>query len=420
MWCYCRWFSYLVIFVLLICTSSLIIFSNNYLTDSSTHLTPILHNIKQPNSTSNSVKTLINTSQPFKFGFNASECNSTIINHYKPTERLKDLPFLTQENLTYAEQLCNYCDESVYNNTLTIKMLEADKTLKHFWLDKNINTYFQLLAITKNSIIHKLPVYHLTWFGSTDSSDNFDYIHAASIISAANVTNGTAKILLHTNIPEKIWLKNDLFTKTVGSLTTIVYLKSPPEHIFGHVLRKGEHVSDVYRILLLLLFPGTYADLDMAMVHHYEPEFIKNNDKHTSQVHLGIESSRTLANGFILNQMMKICDISSLKESTIMVRNISSGVVHEAEDSHDRCFDKYNKHLVRWLYEWRDFDPRSWGLYSTIMPWALWKVFEEEEESEITAVPFGIIRPNWKEKRYSAFKSGCPVKCENASKKWVY
>ena len=166
-------------------------------------------------------------------------------------------------------------------------MLEADKTLKHFWLDKNINTYFKLLAIAKNSIIHKLPVYHLTWFGSTDSSDNFDYIHAASIISAANVTNGTAEILLHTNIPEKIWLKNDLFSKTVGSLTTIVYLKSPPELIFGHFLRKGEHVSDVYRILLLLLFPGTYADLDMAMVHHYEPEFIKTNDKHTSQVHLG-------------------------------------------------------------------------------------------------------------------------------------
>ena len=108
MWRDFRSFSYLVIFVLLICTSSLIIFSNNCLTDSSTYLTPILHNVKQPNNTSNSVKILIKTSQPFKFGFNASECNSTIINHYNPTERLKDLPVLTQENLTYAEQLCNY------------------------------------------------------------------------------------------------------------------------------------------------------------------------------------------------------------------------------------------------------------------------------------------------------------------------
>merc|ERR1712019_22802 len=64
------------------------------------------------------------------------------------------------------------------------------------------------------------------------------------------------------------------------------------------------------------------------------------------------------------------------------------------------CKQSYNKHLVRWLYEWKDFYSSSWGQFSVVMSWSLSKIFGDNEDSEVTVIPFGMIRPNWKEQKY--------------------
>ena len=321
-----------------------------------------------------------------EFKFDATKCKTQLTeetNYHK-------LPFINQKSVAYAKENCKYYDESKPSHTLEIKRTEADTVLKQFWLISNPETYIQLLSISSDSMIYQLSIYHFTWFGPTDSSKQFDYIHAASFVSAMKVTNSTAKILLHTNIPEKSWLENSVYAETVKNMVTIVFLESPPESIFGNKLVKGEHKSDVYRILLLLIFPGTYADLDMDMVVHYEPELIPNHENHNSQVHFGIASSHSLANGFVLNQMAELCDIASENQNRFR---------RSYKSTKTPCRDQYNKHLVRWLYEWRDFYASSWGQFSVVMSWSLSRIFEGDD-SEVTVIPFGMIRPNWQEQKF--------------------
>ena len=77
----------------------------------------------------------------------------------------------------------------------------------------------------------------------------------------------------------------------------------------------------------------------------------------------------------MLNQITKICDISS----------------------DEQCFKKYNKHLVRWLYEWKGYNGSSWGELNLMIIWALNTIFDDEEN---TVIPSGMIRPNWEERKY--------------------
>lgn len=115
-------------------------------------------------------------------------------------------------------------------------------------------------------------------------------------------------------------------------------------------LRKAEHKTDVYRVLLLLKYGGIFLDDDAILLKSHAD--LLNSDK----LLIGQGNTFFLTNGFMMSP-------------------------------------PNNPILKRWLLEYKFFHYNSWGSYSSCKIFELAKIYPEE----VSIIQKKFVRPNFKE-----------------------
>ena len=204
---------------------------------------------------------------------------------------------------------------------------EARNYVDTFWSNHSEKHPLQFDASTFDDPIPEL--YHYTWF----TCRTFNLIHYISLLSALrNMIDERARIVFHTDCepnPEHNGHWRNL--KTLAKEKLIIQPASPPTHVWDRELGKIEHVSDIYRLLVLLKFGGIYCDDDMILLK-------KHNLTHLNVPVIGEETAASLANGFMM----------SPPDSVI---------------------------FLRWLQEYKFYKNIFMGPYSVMKIWALWRKY---------------------------------------------
>lgn len=182
----------------------------------------------------------------------------------------------------------------------------------------------------------------LSWFGCRE----FKFEHFLSVFSVLRnlVDSSVAKIVFHTDCVPKSDYWNDVLNLAEhriliqrltiqNSNSTYKYsiFKTWPELM----LSKIEHVSDIYRIYLLYRFGGIYLDDDVVLINKHD-KYLNN-----TRLTLGQTSPASLANGFMISPVG-------------------------------------SRQLLRWLQEYKYYQPILHGPFSTMKVMALTMKFPGE------------------------------------------
>lgn len=219
-------------------------------------------------------------------------------------------------------------------------------------------------------------IYHFTWFNCR----NFTVINFLCIYSVLKFSSPNSKIYFHTDCPpdrhpdthfgqilklagpriilQKIQPLTQIFPnlkikneKVNGKFFQNLKINQTPNHPteISHI----EHVSDVYRILVLYQYGGVYVDDDVIFLKNHAEFFQKIRKK----LVISIESHLSLANGLMM------------APARLEI-------------------------LLKWLLEWKFLDKKSWGAFSVIKIANLAKIYPEKFHliSDI------MVRPNRREK----------------------
>ena len=221
---------------------------------------------------------------------------------------------------------------------------EAEDYVEQFWKKINITSPSLLNIDTFTTNIPE--IYHYTWFNCR----NFSLVNFISMISVLKVMSSeNARIILHTDcVPEN----NPLFQKLSNLAGHFLEIQTveQPKKVWDRGLGKTVHVSDVYRLLVLLKFGGIYCDGDMLLLKSHA-EFLESKIPVISE-----ESPASLANGFMMSP-------------------------------------KKAKIFLRWLLEYKFYRNVLMGPFGGMKIWALWRKFGNEIHVEKGT----MVRPNWKE-----------------------
>ena len=204
---------------------------------------------------------------------------------------------------------------------------------------------------------NKLPeIYHYIWLKCHD----FTIVNQLSMISLARIILENKKslhrsqVIFHTDCPPK----DSIFSRIIKSFPNFKIQKLPDYRMLTKITRetiskkilKIEHVSDVYRLMILHKLGGIYLDSDILMLKSHN-NFIEN---YQDKVVLGEQSKTDIANGFIIS-------------------------------------GSENKLISKWLLEMTYFDG-TWR-FSTYLAKFLWRTFPDEIHVERAT----MIRPRIQE-----------------------
>ena len=250
-------------------------------------------------------------------------------------------------------------DETVYSTTTPTTLSpkhSTDLTQKDEKMDQNL---YPILNFVKSfweefPIDHPSPnnsdvipdFYHYIQYGCLD----FDTRKYISMYSVHKFSSKNAKIILHTDCPEVIIRQNKLFNeieKVIREKLVILPARVVKE-IFGQKIETIEHQTDVYRLLVIIHFGGTYIDSDIVYLKSHS--IFRNS---TVPV-LGAEHGSTVANGFIMAP-------------------------------------PNSEFLLRVLLAYFNYNPRCWACNSTRMYYSLSKKHPSEVHIEYDT----ICVPSW-------------------------
>lgn len=362
--------------------------------------------ILDPNGLENSDKSPpISTAQPAIYESRKSEPLQKFNCSQKCKNPPKFVPFDERPRLyDYKPNLVkalvaskNLCKLTMLHRELKRKSIaelyiETDEYIDYFWrIFATENHQFGLFA--KKSYPTKVPeIYHYIWLSC---NRKFEFYHFASIYSVLkHKTNSIIEIWFHTDcIPSK-----DLYFKKIRSIISehpeiklrIVTMSSEyvqrylrkiwynPQHYVKET--RFYHMSDIYRILILLKFGGVYIDNDIVLTK-FLGGFL-DSDKPV----IGEESDISLSNGLMLAPRDEIRFNGKLDEKISNQTTIAKGI-----SKNDLKEPPLNAILKKWLFEYKNYMPTKIGVepYSVMKIWMLWKSYPEE----ITVVRNQINRP---------------------------
>ena len=178
----------------------------------------------------------------------------------------------------------------------------------------------------------------------TDDTDSENHSNSKNYFKQILKIAGS-RLIIQQIKPYKVIWEHVYYNKSTGLLSQDVDLPSDPV-----TLGKIVHISDVYRIFLLLRFGGIYLDDDMLLLKSHE-QFFKSEIPLLAE-----ESEASLANGFMM----------APRDSII---------------------------FKRWLLEYKFYKNIMMGPYSVMKIWGLKQAFP----NELTAIKNKWVRPNWRE-----------------------
>ena len=221
---------------------------------------------------------------------------------------------------------------------------EAENYISDFW-ESQIDIKIPEYPKSQTTVPE---LYHYTWF----SCHEFKFINFVSMISVLNNFASTnAKIIFHTDcepVESKFWLEFKTIVKNLESDCLIIQNIQLFTKVWSHTLVHVEHVSDVYRILLLSKFGGIYCDDDIVFLKSHQQLF------DTKIPIMGDAQTATIANGFIITPANP-------------------------------------KIFLKWLIEYKEYKPvkENWDWFSVRKIWSLWRMYPDE----IKVLDGKLVRP---------------------------
>lgn len=328
---------------------------------------------------------------PFKHFYCQTNCSASkflaVLDKFPviPFDNRRKLKNITSNQFLFHKWGRGYAELNLFHEDLPpiyeAYLLElADSYVEQFWSDQMKVNEVYIEDNTPNINIGFIPktkipeIYHYTWF----SCREFKLIHLISMLSVLKFSSPDSKIYLHTDcLPDILENKDDktnLFLKILKIAGHRLHIQkiSPYKTIWEHVyfnkttgilsedidlpadpvpLGKIVHVSDVYRLFLLIKYGGIYLDDDLVLLKSHQ-QFLNSETLVIAQ-----ESEASLANGF----MMAPANCLILK---------------------------------RWLLEYKFYQNVMTGPYSVMKIFALSVRFPHE----VTVIKNRMVRPNWKER----------------------
>ena len=223
---------------------------------------------------------------------------------------------------------------------------QAEKYISEFW-NTQIKNGIEIKIPDSSQYFKNVPeLYHYTWFSCHD----FKFINFLSMYSVYhNFESKHAKIIFHTDcepINSFYWI---LFKSIAEENNRLIIQQIKIfDKIWNKKLVHVEHVSDVYRILLLSKFGGIYCDDDMIFLKSHGDLF------NTKVPIMGDAQRATIANGFIITP-------------------------------------KSPKIFLKWLIEYKEYMPvkQNWDWFSVRKIWSLWRMYPDE----INVLDGKLVRP---------------------------
>jgi len=247
--------------------------------------------------------------------------------------------------VVYSSMLSAERTEELYQDALA----EADR----FWLEQPL--IVPQLSRSNEKFNTAIPeIYHITWFNCR----KFDVSHFMALCSALKFVNDKrhARIVMHTDCEPNSDHDYKTYStfwnafKVIAARHLVIQPVTKFNRVWDKSLGQVEHVSDVFRLFVLLKFGGIYLDDDLLLLKSHAQYH------NSSKLVISEASSVSLANGFMMSPP-------------------GSSIV------------------ARWLQEYKHYTPHVFGAYSVQKIWKLWREFPDEVE----VIKNTMVRPNWLE-----------------------
>ena len=237
------------------------------------------------------------------------------------------VPKSRERPLTAMKFISRFHKKNGYWPTEEKNTERAERLVNNFWekMDTQMKFLENQIDQTLKETLQVIPeIYHYVWLKCHD----FTIVNQLSMLSLLRIilenteSKNRAKVVFHTDcLPD-----NDMFTKTVDLFKNRLIVQKLPDYrmitrITREVINKKivriEHVSDVYRLMILQKYGGIYLDSDVLMLKSHN-RFLNcggtDSKKFCNKTILGEQSRTDVANGFIIsNKNSKLIARSGLQ-----------------------------------------------------------------------------------------------------------